>query len=101
MDLAKKKGVSRTYKSKPQGIRSTVRPHTLTKKWPIIRQGPPEITPNITKPAHLDKKSQDSLTRCRSEVLFVEKITDFQTGIYTFAVGFIHFGRDAAEDCCD
>ena len=55
MDLAKKKGVSRTYESKPQGIRSTVRPHTLTKKWPIIRQGPPEITPNITKPAHLDK----------------------------------------------
>lgn len=43
MDLAKKKGVSRTYESKPQGIRSTVRPHTLTKKWPIIRQDPPEI----------------------------------------------------------
>ena len=55
MDLRTKKGVSRTYESKPQGIRSTVRPHTLTKKWPIIRQGPPEITPNITKPAHLDK----------------------------------------------
>ena len=40
MDLATKKGASRTYESKPQGIRNTVRPHTLTKKWPIFRQGP-------------------------------------------------------------
>ena len=87
MDLAKKKGASRTYESKPQGIRSTVRPHTLTKKWPIFRQGP--------------RKSQDSLPRCRPEVLFMEKNIVFRTGLYTFVCDFIHFGRDAAEDCCD
>ena len=101
MDLAKKKGASRTYESKPQGIRSTVRPHTLTKKWPIFRQGPRKSQQNITKPVHLDKKSQDSLLRCRPEVLFMEKNIVFQTGLYTFVCDFIHFGRDAAEDCCD
>ena len=64
MDLAMEKGASRTHESKPQGIRSTVRPHTLTKKWPIFRQGPRKSQQNITKPVHLDKKSQDSLPRC-------------------------------------
>ena len=72
---------------------------TLTKNCPFFRQGPPKINQNASKPAHLDKKLQDSLSRCAKEGLFMEKNMVFQKRPYTFVIDFMHFGRDVAEDC--